>query len=334
VGSARPVSFAPVTEPDNRPRPPGPRGRYEVWFLTMSHPDGSSGYWIRYTTRSPVAGPPERRVWFARFDAADPARTFGLNSGIGPPPPAPPLFDADTARLGAGSAEGRLVGDGHDVRWRLEWPVGEPTVRILPSVMYRGSLVPTRSETPNPDVPIRGTVEVDGETTELDGFRAHQGHVEGTRHAERWAWAQCSSYGADLALQVLSAQGRRGPFLTPYLTFAVLRLDGEWVRLRGDRKRTWGLGTWKLRLRSKDLRLEGSITAPTDALLRTRYLDPDDAERWCHHTDVASSRLALWRRSPGGWEWTAELVSAGTTHAEWCGRTPALGVERIHQEVA
>jgi hypothetical protein len=52
-----------VSERDNLPRWDGRRGRYEVWFLTLSHAD--AGYWIRYTVRAPIAGPPEPRLWFA-----------------------------------------------------------------------------------------------------------------------------------------------------------------------------------------------------------------------------------------------------------------------------
>jgi hypothetical protein len=67
-------------------------------------------------------------------------------------------------------------------------------------------------------------------------------------------------------------------------------------------------------------------------MLRVRYLDPDDSERWCHNSEVASSRLMVWERRHGGWEMVAELDSDGTTHAEWSGRTPAPGVDRLHRE--
>ncbi|MDQ4006362.1 MAG: hypothetical protein M3135_08705 [Actinomycetota bacterium] len=312
---------------DNRPRSRGRRGHYEVWFLTMSAPDGSSGYWIRHTTHLPVSGPPDRRLWFARFDRGDPDRTFGINGALGATvPPERAWFDGSSAR-------GAVAGAGHDVRWDLRLtPAGDP-IRILPRPFYVRGVLPTRPFTPGPDVAIDGEIEVDGEAVSAGGFRGHQGHVEGTRHAERWAWAQCSALDGGHAFQVLSAQGRRGPILTPFLTFAVIRIDGTWVRLRGPRGRTWGLGTWKLSLRSRDLRVEGQVTAPREQLLRTRYLDPDDTPRWCHHTDVASSRLMLWRRGRDGWDQRADLVSDGTTHAEWAGRTPAKVIDRVHEVV-
>ena len=325
-----------MAERDTIPRWNGRRGRYEVWFLTMSHPDGESGFWIRYTLRAPIAGPPERKLWFARFDREDPTRSFGINGFAEGRPMQGPAFGVGDALLDAGAARGSLKGGGHEVRWDVRWPTGQETLRLLPHALYRANLAPTRPYSPNPDVRFGGTIEVDGETVDLDRFCGQQGHLEGTRHAERWAWAHCNAFGEEgYAFQALSAQGRRGPFLTPMLTHAALRVDGTWVPLRGTSlSRAWTLGIWRLRLGSRDFRVDGEIRAPWDLLLRARYLDPDDTPRWCHNTEVASSRLFVWERREDGWQELAELVSDGTTHAEWAGKTPAPGVTMDHEEIA
>jgi hypothetical protein len=325
-----------VTERDNSPRWDGRRGRYEAWFLTMSHPDGGSGYWIRYTLRAPIAGPPERKLWFARFDRADPSMTFGINGFAEGRHVQGPVFGVGEALLDAGAARGSLKGGGHEVRWDVRWPTGQETFRILPPPFYRRSLAPTRPYSPNPDVRFGGTIEVDGESVDLEGFAGQQGHVEGTRHAERWAWAHCNAFREDgYAFQALSAQGRRGPFLTPSLTFAGLRVDGTWVRLRGTSfARNWSLGIWRLRLGSRSFRVDGEIRAPWERLMRARYLDPDDTPRWCHNTEIASSRLLVWEHRDDGWQEVAELTSDGTTHAEWAGKTPAPGDFAEHEEIA
>lgn len=126
-----------LAERDNRPRWDGRRGRYEAWFLTLSRPDGGEGYWVRYTIRAPVAGPPEPRLWFARFDARDASRTFGIH---GPPPALTaadplvgPALQWGDASFESGFARGFLGGGGHHVRWDLRWPTGQPTLRLLPA---------------------------------------------------------------------------------------------------------------------------------------------------------------------------------------------------------
>jgi hypothetical protein len=275
-------------------------------------------------------------VWFARFVRDEPERSFGLH---GPPPGEPAsagYFGVGESLLGPGAATGRIAGHGHEARWDLRWDAGQPTVRILPPVFYRAGLASTKPFTPNPEARFSGTIEADGERVDLDGARGQQGHLYGTRHAERWAWASCNRFAGDRwAFQALSAQGRRGPFLMPFLTFAALRINGRWVRFRGTSSgRAWGLGVWRLALAAKGYRLEGEVRASLENLVRARYLDPDDTPRFCHNSEVASARLVLWERRAGGWQQAGELVSEGTTHAEWAGRTPAAGVRLVHAEVA
>lgn len=328
-----------MTEADNRARWDGRRGRYEVWFVTLSRPDGRVGYWVRYSMRAPISGPPESRLWFARFDRARPNRTFGLN---GPPPGVGAEIRAGAlpllwghATCEAGSARGALAGGGHQVRWNLGWDTSQESFRVLPPFLYRDGLSPTRPYSPNPDARVFGRIEVDGEEVVLEGWPGQQGHLEGTRHAERWAWASCAAFDGGYAVQALSAQGRRGPVVSPMVTFGGVRIDGRWVRLRGGgRGRTWTLASWDVRLRSKSYRLEGKVTAEPDTLVQARYLDPDDRPRWCHNSEVASSRFLLWERRAGGWQELAELASDGTTHAEWAGNTPAPGSFARHRDVA
>jgi hypothetical protein len=329
-----------VVEQDNLPRWRGERGRYEVWFLTASDPTGRVGYWLRYTIRAPVAGPPEPRLWFAAFDRDDPSRTFGVNAAVAP----------DRLRLRRdrfevemgdsiielGRATGTIEGGGHRVRWDLAFPAGGPSFRPLPDLLSRRGLAPTLPFSSNPDTALEGTIEIDGDVRRLDRVPAQQGHLFGSRHAERWAWASCSSFQGDgVAFQALSAQSRRGPLITPFLTFGGIRLGDRWVRLRGaGRRRDWGLGWWRIGLVGRAYRVEGEVRAEPQAMVRARYLDPDDTPRYCHNSEVSSCRLTVWERRPGGWQLAARLRSDGTTHAEWAGRTPAPGVGIEHVEVA
>jgi hypothetical protein len=309
-----------------------------VWFLTLSDPARRAGYWIRYALRAPVAGPPEPRVWFAAFGLDD-AGTFGVNELL-PPSELHVARDRFEVALGgstiaSGRAVGEIHGGGHDVRWDIRFPAEGPTFRILPDALYRGNLAPTKPLTPEPHVRATGTIEIDGEARTLDGVAGQQGHLFGTRHAERWAWAACNAFDEDgVAFQALSAQGRRGPVRSPHLVFAGLRFGGRWIRFRGmSRRRDWGLGWWRITLVGRRHRLDGEVIADPKAMVKARYLDPDDTPRWCHNSEVASCRLTLWERRAGGWQDVADLTSDGTTHAEWAGRTPAPGVDALHVEV-
>jgi len=183
---------------------------------------------------------------------------------------------------------------------------------------------------------MTGIVASDGEVENIEAAPGQQGHLWGRRHAERWAWAHCGDFlDEETVVQAITAQARRGAFNTPYLTAIGVRWDGQWIRFtKMGRARDFGLGTWRIDMESRRYRLTGRIEAPARALLRARYEDPDGRPRYCHNSEIASARLALFERKAGGFEEVALLESRGTTHAEWAGHTPAAAVERSVIEVS
>jgi hypothetical protein len=325
-----------VAESDNLPLL-SDRGEYEVWFLTFTDGETGRGYWVRSTHHAPRRGPASAGVWFARFDPADPAATFGIHRTSWSWSIDAHAFDVriGDSRMTSGRAEGSVEAEGRTVSWDLQWPTGEPTYHLLPSFMYRGGIAPTKPYSPNVDTRFSGSITVDGQTSNLTGAGGQQGHLAGRRHAERWAWAHGGEFEGDEAVvHALAAQGRRGPFNTPYLTSVGVRWQGRWVRLsKWRRHRDFGLGSWKVDLENRTFRLTGRIEAPARSLLRARYEDPDGSLRYAHNSEIASCRLALFERRAGGFEEVALLESRGTTHAEWAGRTPAAAVEREFAEV-
>jgi hypothetical protein len=300
-----------VTESDNVHRATG-LGAYEVWFLTFSDPASGRGYWIRSTYHAPRHGPASAGVWFAWFDPTDPTRTFGIHRTSSSWSLDPEVFDVRVgeAQMSSGRAQGQIEGDGRQATWALEWPTGGPSYLLLPQAMYRGGIAPTKSH-------------------EIVDAPGQQGHLYGTRHAERWAWAHCSAFGNGAVVHALTAQGKRGPFRMPFLTFVGVRWQGQWIRLsKVGLKPDFALGTWRIDVQNRKHRLTGVVEAPSASLLRVRYEDPDGSARYCHNSEIASCRLRLFERRVGDLNQVAELESSGTTHAEWAGRTPAQAVER------
>jgi Tocopherol cyclase len=329
-----------VAEQDNAPAWTGRSGAFEVWFLTCTDPVSGQGFWIRSTLTAPSKGDPHGAVWFARFDRADPTATFGIHRRL----PleavklAPQGFDVTIgdARFASGRLEGSIDGDGHAARWDLEFATGDPTYCLLPDVMYRGRLAPTKPYSPNVASRLSGMIEVDGRRFDLSGIPAQQGHLVGREHATRWAWAHCSAFAEDdTVVHALTAQGRRGPFDTPFLTSIGVRWQGRWIRLATvTKKRPFDLGLWRINIGNRSHRLTGRFEASSESLIRARYEDPNGTERWVHNSEVASCRLVLFERRRDGFEELALLESNGTTHAEFAGLTPARSVVREDVEVA
>jgi tocopherol cyclase-like protein len=321
-----------VAEQDNVHRVSGRSGVYEGWFITFTDPVTGRGYWVRSTYLAPRRGNASAGVWFARFDPADPTLTFGIHRRTDDWSMSTGEFEVQIAGtvMASGRAEGSIEGGGHEASWDLRFPTGGETYELLPRALSRGRFATTRPLSPNVDTRFSGSVTVDGDRSEIVGARGQQGHLWGERHALRWAWAHCSDFvDEEAVVHAVTAQGRRGRMTLPYVTFAGIQWEGRWIRLRRiSRKREFGLGAWHVDLESRRHRLTGRIEAPSMALLRARYEDPDGTARYCHNSEIASCRLALFERRLGGFEEIALLESQGTTHAEWAGRTPAPQVDK------
>jgi tocopherol cyclase-like protein len=327
-----------VSEKDNIPQLMPERPGYEVWFLTLTDPRSGRGYWIRSTYRRSSSGPTATGSWFAQFDPVDAASTFGIHTSASIWTVGQEQFAVETAggSMSSGHAEGAASGGGHQAQWSFDWSTGDPTYLLLPSALYRGPILPTKPLSPNIDTAVSGTVTVDGETLTIEEAHGQQGHVYGSGHGERWAWAHCADFiDEEAVLHALTAQGRRGPVQTPFVTMIGVRWEGRWIRLgKVSRQRDFGvIGRWNVDVGNRRYRLTGRIEAPPRILLRARYEDPDGTPRFCHNSEIASCRLVLFERKAGGFEEVALLESQGTTHAEWAGRTPAVAVESEFFEV-
>jgi hypothetical protein len=322
-------------------------GHYEVWYLTLNHVASRTGFWIRYTLESPLPGhgEPYAQLWFAAFDHADPSRTFALNRKFPiaamRAEAAPFALDiGDGARLTHGSASGAIAGAGHEARWSLTWLPADRTYRQLPDVIYRTRFGDTKVLTPNLDVPIRGTIDIDGRHLVLDGEPGGQTHLWGRKHAHAWAWGHCNAFEGHrgAALEALTVRLKRRGVVTPPLTVLGLRLDGEelaWNQFHHTpfTRGHFGTGSYRFSAIAPDARLEGEYTCRPEDLVLTEYTDPDGEPSYCANTEVADLRVTVYRRtaiSLSRFREAARLHAPGTGHFEVAGRSPDAAVTNRH----
>ncbi len=326
-------------------------GHYEVWYATLSHRASRSGFWIRYTLESPLPGhgEPYAQLWFARFDADDPAANFGINRRF---PITSLRAQAAPFSLGLGDGvelrhdgmRGALAGDGHEARWDLAWqPAGE-TLRLLPDFAYKTDLVITKVHSPNQNVRASGEIVVDGRRYTLDGDPLGQTHIWGRKHAYAWAWAHCNGFAGDdgAALEALSVRLKRGSIILPTLTLFTVMLDGEEIAFRQPwqlplARGQWRTGSYHFAGTGPDTRVEATITSRADDMILVEYLDPDGDPVFCHNSCCADAEVKVWKRSPfvGRWREHKRLVAKHTAHYEWAGRAgDALQVKKVHVPVA
>lgn len=343
-------------------------GHYEVWYLTLTHRASRTGFWIRYTLRSPSAPalgrggagdtPPYAQVWFAQGDSQDSSRTFGINHRF----PIEALTTTERPfnlqigenRLWRAGLSGGLRGNGRDVSWDLRFLPVTRTHFHLPTPLYvkGGSLVPTVVFSPNLSIPVRGTITVDGKRYEFDGDPAGQTHLWGRKHAYAWAWGHCNAYDIEggsrlpkatpAVLETLSVRMRRGPVVVPLTLFTVYPdgLDGEalrftdWAALPFTRS-DYRTGHYSLSGENLFHRVEALFSCQPDDMVRTEYIDPDGAPAYCHFAAAASCRLTLFKRLyPGAkWQQTRQLATEHGAQFEWGGRAGDSLVKKRNQRI-
>ncbi len=326
------------------------RGVYEVWYMTWNDSSTGDGFWLRYITEAPQTGlsiehqQPRGELWFTRFSSRDPKRTFGIRRHVALTQVAssesPFSVSIAQSRLTHASATGQLAGNGHDVRWDLRWEPATQTMRLLPDVMYaRGGLGETTVHSPNPRVPMSGTLVVDGETYAFEGASFGQSHVWGKKHAYTWTWGRCADFaGTDALLEVMGTRLMRRGILTPRLSLAVLHLDGETYRLNQYRhilrnRCSWTTGRYEFTAWSKAVKLEGQLTCAPSQMINAEYLDPDGTQVWCANTEIGDARVTVYRRSGLAWREHRVLTSDGRAHFEHGGRTRDPSVTHLHELV-
>ena len=323
-------------------------GHYEVWYATLSHRESGTGFWIRYTLESPRdgLGEPWAELWFARFDASDPAQTFGIHRRF----PISALHDSDNPfSISIGDSEvrndgmrGGLAGGGHEVRWSLSWRPAEKTHYLLPGWAYQNPLVITKVLSPNQNVLTDGEIIVDGRRYELHGDPLGQTHLWGKKHAYAWAWGHCNAFDDPaVSLEALSVRLKRGSIILPTLTLFTLNLDGELLDFRQPwslplARATFHTGKYHFVGMNAHAKLEGEFTCRPDDMLLTEYVDPDGDPAFCHNSCAADLTVTLWRRSPfvGRFREDRKLTVRRMGHFEWAARAgDAFNVKRVHTSV-
>jgi hypothetical protein len=331
-------------ERDNWARFRGQKGRYEVWYLTLNHRASQTGAWIRYVIEAPLGSPARAELWFAHFDGD--GETVAMNQRH---PIAslscerePFRIAIDEAELGHGRARGELAGDGHQVSWNLWWTPAEHSLRLLPSVLYRGGgLGDTTFLCPTQRASVSGVIEVDGRRYVCDHEPGGQSHLWGRRHAAAWAWGHATDFAGspDASLEVLTAcldkLGRR----LPPLTVLSLALDGErlsWNRFRDTLSTSGKFATGRFQFSGehRGVRVEGEFSCRPDDMVLAEYEDPDGRAVYCANSEIADLRVTVYRRGRGGRMLEdRRLVAPRAGHFEVGGRERDPAIGKAHRTI-
>lgn len=300
---------APVTTADplrarwNAARWSGRPGHYESWFQRANHPTRPLALWIRYTIFAPLHGPAEGELWAIWFDGEQQRVTAaksehaidrcrfdrdGLDVTI------------DDATLDSGALVGACTGAAHRIAWSLRYDGGGPPLLLLPERLYAGAFPKAKALVGAPGCRYHGTIDVDGERHEIDGWLGSQNHNWGARHTDRYAWGQVVGFEGrdDVVLECSTAKLRIGPLWTPWLTVAVLRVGDETfafntlTRAPFARASVDGL-RWSFDTGNGRERLRATFTADPARVVGLTYRNPPGGAKICLNTKLAACEAEL-----------------------------------------
>jgi len=317
---------------------PGGGGHVESFFLKANNPQRpDQAFWIKFTILDPGSADAVAEVWAIRF------------SGTGGPHRAAKgtyraddcqfsndllKIEAGDSSLQAGRTSGSL-GAGEDcIRWDLEFDYeGQQVMYGLPyRWMYGASLPRNKVYTSCPTTRFRGTVSCGEEVWQVGNWPGMLGHNWGASHNPRYHWAQCNLFDdGDCIFEGFSARIRLGTGLSPWLTAAVVRFEGQELPFNGitgvlNRSVKADLFSWSFLAQQGGWRLQWQVEAPQDDFAGLTYTNPDGSDNFCLNSKIANCRLQLARREAGNWREVADLRGKHSCAYEILVQDPDHGV--------
>lgn len=282
-------------------------GHYESYFQRANHPNRPLAFWIRYTVFSPAgrAADTVGERWAVYFDG-EAGRVVAAKDVV---PVECCRFSSEgldvrigEAALDHGMLRGEASGAGGVIAWDLRYVGDASPLRLLPRKNYDGGFPRAKALVGLPLARFNGALTIAGERVEVRDWVGSQNHNWGSRHTDEYAWGQVAGFeGApDAFLEVSTARVKVGRLWTPFITLAVLRIDGEQYDFNGLLAGARAHGRfeyfeWTFAVAHGGVRLSGRMRAPREAFVALRYDNPPGGYKTCLNTKIASCALALQR---------------------------------------
>jgi hypothetical protein len=284
------------------------RGHVESYFVKANDPKGDRALWLKWTIyaglRAPRAALSE--VWAIAFD-----RERGHVAVKATVPWSEGQFSTtrtevtvDGCTLSPEGARGSVATGDRRVDYDLSFSNdGQPLTLFPTRFFYEGPFPSQKLVSPQPDMRVRGTMTVNGERWEVDGWPGLYGHNWGRGNAHVYGWGHCNLWddaepGDALMFEGTSGRVKVGPVLTPMTTLFCVSYAGVryYFNAAPDLVRNRGEITprrWRFAGKNHLARVEGELFASTDDFVGLYYANPDGSMTHCLNTKLAHARLEI-----------------------------------------
>lgn len=280
-------------------------GHYESYFQRANHPTRPLAFWIRYTLFSPKAQSEKAlgELW-AIFFNGETNQHFVVKQEF---PLDECVFSSSNFHVQIGNAQinsqqlnGAIHTQERVFSWDLSFSGNAKPLFLLPLKFYKTKLPAAKSLVGMPQARYNGKLSLNGKTIQIVDWLGSQNHNWGKRHTDRYAWGQVAGFDThpDSFLEVATAKLRIGPFWTPPITLIVLRHKGKEYALNGLLQSVKAHGlfnyfAWSFISSTKEIVIEGTISAPRNAFVGLNYYNPPGGSKHCLNTKIATCTLKI-----------------------------------------
>lgn len=281
-----------------------PQGHYESFFVRGNHPSRPLAFWIRYTIFSPKNAPENAigELWGIYFDGETGKHTVAKQEY----PLSKCFFNTGRFSVRVGEAtlqEGALKGTASGTNGSLAWDLkykGQGPILFYPEKLYETKLPAAKTLVSDALARFSGKIIVNGAPILVDGWLGSQNHNWGPKHTDEYAWGQVAGFDShpETFLEVATAKLKIGPFWTPAMTPLVLRHRGMNYQFSSVFQTLRNSGTysyfdWKFRAKASDVIIEGRLSAPREAFVGLKYLNPPGDWKSCLNSKIADCELSI-----------------------------------------
>ncbi|HEY1693576.1 MAG TPA: hypothetical protein VGG39_15515 [Polyangiaceae bacterium] len=283
------------------------RGHVESWFLKANDPRARRALWLKWTiwasAEDPRRGHAVAETWAIAFGGTDGhvatkttvpfERAAFTRDALG--------ASVDGCTLTETAARGRVESGGRVIAYDLGIEAREgPLVHFPARWMYERGFPRQKIVSPIPNARMRGRVEVQGETWDVDGWPGMVGHNWGAGNSESYAWGHCNAWddGDDVVFEGFSARVRAGGVLLPPSTALCLRHHGTSYLLTGLASLLTNRGSisprrWRFHGSGPRVSIDGEMWADTDDLVGLFYPNPDGTTCYCLNSKLAHAEVTV-----------------------------------------
>jgi hypothetical protein len=287
------------------------QGHYESFFLRANHPTRPLAFWIRYTLFSPKDHAENNigELW-ATFFNGETNQHIVVKQEY---PLADCYFDTTDFNIQIGNAklssplfQGSIENKGSKLAWDMTFDGDSLPLLLLPLNLYKGKFPAAKSLVGLPLAHFNGTLAVNDEKINITDWIGSQNHNWGLRHTDLYAWGQVAGFEShpESFLEVATAKLKLGPFWTPPITLLVLRHNQKEYALTELVQGIKAYGKfryfiWEFKSKTKDVEIEGEISAPSQAFIGLNYYNPPGGNKYCLNSKIAECRLHFKDKTTG-----------------------------------